>query len=141
MEEFSNILKLQGSIFVCASNVKGRHWTLYGQKFRTWHLEFGHIYDDLNKALDIVAELLVQLGEVPLFSIPQFIEHSFIAGQPTVENWYVMIENTNTELWQLIEHINEICAYDTLDEITKTALTDVGKSLRIHAMFTQQTLK
>ena len=44
--------KLLCTLEIVKTNVKGRHWTLKGEKFRSWHLQFDQIYDVLKEASD-----------------------------------------------------------------------------------------
>ena len=56
--------KLLCTLEIVKTNVKGRHWTLKGEKFRSWHLQFDQIYDVLKEASDTVGELY-RLGMSP----------------------------------------------------------------------------
>ena len=87
--------KLLCTLEIVKTNVKGRHWTLKGEKFRSWHLQFDQIYDVLKEASDTVGELIVQAGDVPFHAPSQFLRHSMCEEQLSV-NWVRSSDSSTT---------------------------------------------
>ena len=47
--EFEILDRLLATIAVTTQNVRGRHWTLYGEHYKSWHPFFDEVYKKLNE--------------------------------------------------------------------------------------------
>ena len=50
-------------------NLRGIHWNIKGKRFFDLHAKFEELYDDANLKVDMVAERVLTLGEVPLLRV------------------------------------------------------------------------
>jgi len=64
-------------------NLRGIHWNIKGKRFFDLHVKFEELYDDANLKVDMVAERILTLGEVPLHTFGDYME---IAKVPTGKN-------------------------------------------------------
>ncbi|MEZ2415610.1 Dps family protein [Muriicola sp. E247] len=54
-------------------NLRGIHWNIKGKRFFDLHVKFEELYDDANLKVDMVAERILTLGEVPLHTFEDYI--------------------------------------------------------------------
>lgn len=133
--------KLLCTLEIVKTNVKGRHWTLKGEKFRSWHLQFDQIYDVLKEASDTVGELIVQAGDVPFHAPSQFLRHSMCEEQLSVVDWRNMVADTDRELSEIIRFINDTVRAGIYDPSVENDLTAISSKLKHEWMFCSQTLE
>ncbi len=57
-------------------NLRGIHWNIKGKRFFDLHAKFEELYDDANLKVDMVAERVLTLGEVPLHTFEDYIKVS-----------------------------------------------------------------
>ena len=138
--EFEILDRLLATIAVTTQNVRGRHWTLYGEHYKSWHPFFDEVYKKLNEAADNVAELIVQLGGVPIHSMSGFIETSAVADMVTLGDWRRYVGETRDELAEIIEIINTNDKAGVWDSAASNDLTQIASTLRHYYMFPAQTL-
>jgi starvation-inducible DNA-binding protein len=138
--EFEILDRLLATIAVTTQNVRGRHWTLYGEHYKSWHPFFDEVYKKLNEAADNVAELIVQLGGVPVHSMSGFIETSVVADMVTLGDWRRYVRETRDELAEIIEIINKNDKEGVWDGAASNDLTQIASTLRHYYMFAAQTL-
>ena len=138
--EFEILDRLLATIAVTTQNVRGRHWTLYGEHYKSWHPFFDEVYKKLNEASDNVAELIVQLGGVPIHSMSGFIETSAVADMVTLGDWRRYVGETRDELAEIIEIINTNDKAGVWDSAASNDLTQIASTLRHYYMFAAQTL-
>lgn len=72
----SQLQSLLASLQVFALSIRGFHWNVMGNQFFDLHQAYGALYDYLNSYVDVVAELVRQLGAVPLHSFIDYISAS-----------------------------------------------------------------
>lgn len=125
---------------VVKSNVKGRHWTLTGHKFRSWHNQFDDIYKSLEEAVDNIGELIIQAGDIPYHALSQFLDNSLCDDQLSVVDWENMVRDTDRELGIIIAYINDSVKMGLFDPATENDLTAIASSLKHERMFCSQTL-
>ena len=123
--EFEILDRLLATIAVTTQNVRGRHWTLYGEHYKSWHPFF---------------ELIVQLGGVPIHSMSGFIETSAVADMVTLGDWRRYVGETRDELAEIIEIINTNDKAGVWDSAASNDLTQIASTLRHYYMFAAQTL-
>ena len=138
--EFEILDRLLATIAVTTQNVRGRHWTLYGEHYKSWHPFFDEVYKKLSEAADNVAELIVQLGGVPIHSMSGFIETSAVADMVTLGDWRRYVGETRDELAEIIEIINTNDKAGVWDSAASNDLTQIASTLRHYYMFAAQTL-
>ena len=98
------------------------------------------MYKKLNEAADNVAELIVQLGGVPIHSMSGFIETSAVADMVTLGDWRRYVGETRDELAEIIEIINTNDKAGGWDSAASNDLTQIASTLRHYYMFAAQTL-
>ena len=135
--EFEILDRLLATIAVTTQNVRGRHWTLYGEHYKSWHPFFDEVYKKLNEAADNVAELIVQLGGVPIHSMSGFIETSAVADMVTLGDWRRYVGETRDELAEIINTNDKAGVWDSA---ASNDLTQIASTLRHYYMFAAQTL-
>ncbi|WP_373018051.1 Dps family protein [Muriicola sp.] len=64
-------------------NLRGIHWNIKGKRFFDLHAKFEELYDDTNLKVDMVAERVLTLGEVPLHTFGDYMK---IAKVPQGKN-------------------------------------------------------
>lgn len=137
LEELQRLLC---TLAVVKSNVKGRHWTLKGTKFRSWHLQFDSIYKVLEDATDNVAELIIQAGDIPYHALSQFLDNAMCDEQLSVVDWKSMVQDTDRELGIIITYINDTVRSGIYDPSVENDLTAIASGLKHERMFCTQTL-
>lgn len=138
--EFEILDRLLATIAVTTQNVRGRHWTLYGPHYKSWHPFFDEVYKELNKAADNVAELIVQLGGLPVHSMSGFLETSAVSDMVTLSDWHRYVRDTRDELAEIIGMINKGDKEGIWDGAASNDLTQIASTLRHYYMFAAQTL-
>ena len=133
--------KLVAMLAVTTNNIKARHWTLTGEQYRSWHLQLDEIYQDLAEATDNVAELVVQRGGIPPFSLEKFLELSTIEDIKNTGSYEVYLGDTRDELIAIIEYINQYDKVGVWDGAASNDLTGIASKLYHWYMFLEQTLK
>ncbi|MEL6440921.1 MAG: Dps family protein [Cyanobacteria bacterium J06621_8] len=68
--------------YLLTIKTKKYHWDVVGFHFRTLHQLWEEQYNDLTSNIDATAERVRSLGEHPLGTAAQFIEHSTIQEHP-----------------------------------------------------------
>ena len=138
--EFEILDRLLATIAVTTQNVRGRHWTLYGEHYKSLHPFFDEVYKKLNEAADNVAELIVQLGGVPVHSMSGFLETSVVPDMVILGDWRRYVRETRDELAKIIEIINKNDKEGIWDGAASNDLTQIASTLRHYYMFAAQTL-
>jgi starvation-inducible DNA-binding protein len=79
MEELINALKtLLSSTVALKYKAHGYHWNVEGDDFPQWHDKFAEIYEDLDGAIDPLAEWIRILGDYAPFRLTRFAELSTV---------------------------------------------------------------
>lgn len=138
--EFEILDRLLATIAVTTQNVRGRQWTLCGEHYKSWHPFFDEVYKKLNEAADNVAELIVQLGGVPVRSMSGFLETSVVPDMVILGDWRRYVRETRDELAKIIEIINKNDKEGIWDGAASNDLTQIASTLRHYYMFAAQTL-
>lgn len=107
-------------------NLRGIHWNIKGKRFFDLHVKFEELYDDANLKVDMVAERILTLGEVPLHTFEDYIE---IARVPQGKNVTVdekairLIVNSLKELLKIERRIL-VASDEANDEGTNSMMSD-----------------
>lgn len=64
----------------------GYHWNVEGQDFSQYHELFGNIYEDVDGAIDPLAEDLRKLNEYAPFTLTDFIELRSVTSEEVTAN-------------------------------------------------------
>ena len=59
-------------------NLRGIHWNIQGKRFFELHPKFEELYTDANLKVDLIAERILTLGEVPLHTFEDYIKNSSV---------------------------------------------------------------
>ena len=54
-------------------NLRGIHWNIRGKSFFDLHAKFEELYDDANMKVDMIAERILTLGEVPKHTFEDYV--------------------------------------------------------------------
>jgi starvation-inducible DNA-binding protein len=57
-------------------NLRGIHWNIRGRSFFDLHAKFEELYNDANMKVDMLAERVLTLGEVPLHTFEAYTQAS-----------------------------------------------------------------
>lgn len=133
--------KLLCTLEIVKTNVKGRHWTVKGERYVSWHRQFDEIFNVLCECSDTVAELIVQAGDVPFHAPSQFLKYSMCDEQLSVLDCKGMIIDTDNELGQIIRFIDDTVKIGIFTPSVENDLTAIASKLKHERMFCSQTLE
>ncbi len=54
-------------------NLRGIHWNIRGKSFFDLHAKFEELYDDANLKVDMIAERVLTLGEIPKHTFEDYV--------------------------------------------------------------------
>lgn len=80
----SQLNGLLADLQVYYQNLRGYHWNIKGRQFFSLHEKFETLYLDAAEKADEVAERILSLGERPLHSFTEFIEHSKLPARKDI---------------------------------------------------------
>ena len=84
-EKIADLLnKLLANYQLFYINTRGFHWNIKGDKFFELHLKFEEIYNDAQIKIDELAERILTLGNAPLHTFQDYLEHSSIAPKKDI---------------------------------------------------------
>lgn len=141
MDEFKVLDVLLADLAVCAQNVKARHWTLTGDHFEGWHPFLDEVYKRLQKAVDAVAEIIVQRGGIPVHTMAGYVGLADILEMETIGTWERYVSETAYELFHIIEYINSYDRDGAWDAAASNSLSAIADDLYHYLMFCRQSLK
>jgi starvation-inducible DNA-binding protein len=107
-------------------NLRGIHWNIKGKRFFDLHAKFEELYDDANLKVDMVAERILTLGEVPLHTFEDYIEVSRVPqGKDITEDEKAirLIVDSLTELLKIERRILD-ASDKARDEGTNSMMSD-----------------
>jgi starvation-inducible DNA-binding protein len=107
-------------------NLRGIHWNIKGKRFFDLHVKFEELYNDANLKVDMVAERVLTLGEVPLHTFEDYIQHSRVPlGKNISEDVKAirLIVDSLKELLQIERKILDASA-EANDEGTNSMMSD-----------------
>ena len=89
--------------------VRGCHWNVKGRNFFTLHAKFEELYNNAITTIDELAERILTLGQPPLSTYREYIEHSQIKEINTIGVQDIdMVEAILQDFSTLIEIEREI---------------------------------
>lgn|SRR5690554_2814640 len=107
------------------------HWFVKGKNFYRLHEKFEELYDEVTEHFDEVAERILMLGEKPLATLKEFLEHATIAEAANKDYTEAeMVEETINDLTKINAEVLE--TIKIADDVTVDILTGIAKSYQKH---------
>lgn len=94
---------LLASYQIYYQNLRNFHWNVSGPNFFELHAKFEELYNAAALNIDETAERVLTLGERPLSSYEEYIEHSTIKEAKLVSDAKKMVEITRDNLNSLLD--------------------------------------
>lgn len=82
IELVEKLSKLLSDVVTAKAIAQGYHWNVKGVEFTQMHEFFGEIYEDLDSAVDPLAEHIRTLGYDAPYFLTDFVEMSSIKDEP-----------------------------------------------------------
>ncbi len=112
-------------------NLRALHWNIRGKMFFMLHEKYEELYNESAQVIDEIAERILMLGETPLHTYEDFINHSSIKAVKNIvdtdESLEVVLSNQEVLLENTYE-ANDV-ASELGDEGTIALLSDIISSL------------
>ncbi len=107
-------------------NLRGIHWNIKGKRFFDLHAKFEELYDDANLKVDMVAERVLTLGEVPLHTFEDYIKVSKVPQGKNITQDEKAIRLIVDSLKELLRIEREIlhASDEAKDEGTNSMMSD-----------------
>ncbi len=125
--EIANDLNILLSNFqIYYQNLRGIHWNIKGKRFFDLHVKFEELYNDANTKVDLIAERILTLGETPLHTFSDYVEHAQVPIGKNIshdEKAVSLIVDSLTKLLK-IERIVLDKAGEANDEGTNSMMSD-----------------
>ncbi len=83
-------------------NLRGIHWNIKGKAFFDLHVKFEELYNDANTKVDLIAERILTLGEVPLHTFEDYIENAKVPAGKNITQDEAAIRLTVDTLKELL---------------------------------------
>lgn len=101
------------ALTVAQRNIHILHWNVIGKEFRSAHLEFKDIYEDLFAKIDEVAELIRIHNGVPSASLSECVDGSPIEEISSAQTYKVLnaLKMALEDVRDVIDICNEVAAY------------------------------
>jgi starvation-inducible DNA-binding protein len=81
-------------LYVLYTKTRNYHWNVVGEHFRDLHKLLQEQYEQLDDAIDLVAERSRKLGALALGTLKEFLEHASLKEQPgDYPDSYTMLSN------------------------------------------------
>jgi starvation-inducible DNA-binding protein len=81
-------------LYVLYTKTRNYHWNVVGEHFRDLHKLLEEQYEQLDEAIDLVAERSRKLGAPALGTLREFLDHATLAEQPgDYPDSYTMLSN------------------------------------------------
>jgi starvation-inducible DNA-binding protein len=115
------LCKLLADTYTLLGKTHGFHWNVEGPTFHSLHEMFQEQYEDLQEAVDEIAERIRSLGYFPPGSLSQFLKHTSLKdehGTPDARDMVEQIVRDNEEVTRTAREIVQLCdeADDTVTE-------------------------
>ncbi len=107
-------------------NLRGIHWNIKGKRFFDLHVKFEELYTDANVKVDMIAERILTLGEVPLHTFEDYISNSKVPVGKNISEDEAAIRLVVYSLKELLVIERKILAAsdDANDEGTNSMMSD-----------------
>ncbi|MBP0905378.1 Dps family protein [Mariniflexile gromovii] len=107
-------------------NLRGIHWNIKGKRFFDLHVKFEELYTDANMKVDLIAERVLALGETPLHTFKDYMEHARVPIGKNIsqdEKAVTLIVDSLSELLKIERAILDKSG-DANDEGTNSMMSD-----------------
>ena len=84
-------------------NLRGLHWNIKGNNFFELHLKFEEYYNDAQIKIDAIAERILTLGESPLHSFQDYLNHSKIDAATNIADDQNAVDLVNSSVKTILE--------------------------------------
>ncbi len=107
-------------------NLRGIHWNIKGKGFFDLHLKFEELYNDANTKVDLIAERILTLGEVPLHTFEDYMEKARVPAGKNITQDEAAIRLTVDTLKELLIIERKILSLsdEANDEGTNSMMSD-----------------
>ena len=129
-ELIEKLNKYLQALTVAQRNIHILHWNVCGKEFRSAHLEFKDIYEDLFAKIDEVAELIRIHDGVPSASLSECVDGSPIEEISSAQTYKVLnaLKMALEDVRDVIDVCNEVAIYANENNII-----DVSDILGAHS--------
>lgn len=107
-------------------NMRGLHWNIKGKNFFELHLKFEELYTDAQDKIDLIAERILTLEQMPLHTFEAYLKHATIPVGEAITNDDEAVKLIVASLEILLEKELKLLAITTEydDEGTNSLLSD-----------------
>lgn len=129
-ELIEKLNKYLQALTVAQRNIHILHWNVIGREFRSAHLEFKDIYEDLFAKIDEVAELIRIYDGVPSASLSECVDGSPIEEISSAQTYKVLnaLKMALEDVRDVIDICNEVAIY-----ANENSIIDVSDVLGAHS--------
>lgn len=129
-ELIEKLNKYLQALTVAQRNIHILHWNVIGREFRSAHLEFKDIYEDLFTKIDEVAELIRIHDGVPSASLSECVDGSPIEEISSAQTYKVLnaLKMALEDVRDVIDVCNEVAVY-----ANENSIIDVSDALGAHS--------
>lgn len=110
-------------------NLRGLHWNIRGKRFFDLHVKFEELYNDAQLKIDMIAERILTLGDVPLHTFEDYIKNNRLVVGKGISKDVEAVNLIVESLVQLlkIERVILNQSDDAHDEGTNSMMSDFIK--------------
>lgn len=110
-------------------NLRGLHWNIRGKRFFDLHVKFEELYNDAQLKIDMIAERILTLGDVPLHTFEDYIKNNRLVVGKGISKDVEAVSLIVESLVQLlkIERVILNQSDDAHDEGTNSMMSDFIK--------------
>jgi starvation-inducible DNA-binding protein len=102
-------------LYVLYTQTRNYHWNVVGEHFRDLHKLLEEQYEELDAAIDLVAERSRKLGAPALGTLKEFLDHASLKEQPgDYPDSYTMLSNLCSDHEAVIQSLRQFA--DDCDE-------------------------
>jgi starvation-inducible DNA-binding protein len=107
-------------------NLRGLHWNIRGRRFFDLHIKFEELYNDSQLKIDLIAERILTLDEVPLHTFTDYIKYNKLEVGKNIHKDEKAITLIVESLVQLlkIERVILLKASEINDDGTSSMMSD-----------------
>ena len=107
-------------------NLRGLHWNIRGRRFFDLHIKFEELYNDSQLKIDLIAERILTLDEVPLHTFADYIKYNKLEVGKNIHKDEKAITLIVESLVQLlkIERVILLKASEINDDGTSSMMSD-----------------
>ena len=122
MAQLENRLEqVLGTTYVFAACVQQYHWNVMGENFHAYHEFYQNTYDELESAIDDIAETIRGRGVLPRGTLAYFLENSDVSEDTSVvtdpRNQMEKLENDNNVIVGLLRRVAQTARDAGADDV------------------------